>query len=81
MPAAEEVDVEVGHGFPAVRAVVDDDAVAVFRESELCRQLRGGEKQVAEGRLVVGCGFADAGNVLGGNDEDVGGETFDRGPK
>ncbi len=33
LSTTEEVNVEVGHRFPAVGAVVDHDAVAVFRES------------------------------------------------
>lgn len=44
---------EVRDGFAAVWAVVDHDAVSAFRDSKVGGELRGGEKEVAEGYLVI----------------------------
>jgi len=73
LSAAEEVDVEVGHGFPAVRAVVDGDAEAGFREAEIACDGCGGEKQVAEEGLVFRVRLADARDGLPRDDQDMGG--------
>ncbi len=70
--ATEEVDVEVFDGLAAVGAGVDDEAVA-FGEVLLAGDLGGDEDQVAEHGGVVGDGVGERGEVVAGDDEDVGG--------
>jgi len=68
LAAAEEVDVQVGDGFAAMGTVVDHDAVA-RGEFEIAGDLGGNEEEVTEEGLVLGQGFADAGDQLFGNDQ------------
>jgi hypothetical protein len=70
--AAEEVEVEVIDGLSAVGAGVDDEAVAVG-EMLVAGDLGGGGEEVAEEGRVGGGGVGGRGDVLFGNDEDVGG--------
>lgn len=72
MAAAEEVDVEVGNGFAAVGAVVDDDAKTSV-EFELLGDLASNEKEMAEQGLVFRGRFAYARNQFFGNDQNVDG--------
>lgn len=72
MTTAEEVDVEMGDGFAAVRAVVDRDAETGFREAEVCGKFSCGEKEVTQSCLVFQGGFADSWDGLFGDDENVG---------
>ena len=67
------MDVEVGDGLAAVRAVVDDHAVSVLREAELGGDVRGGEEKVAEDGSVIGGRCAHAGDGFVRDDEDVDG--------
>jgi hypothetical protein len=62
----------MGDGFASVGAVVDDEAEAA-RELKFLGDQAGGEQEVAEGGLVVGRGFADAGDDGFGDDEQVDG--------
>jgi hypothetical protein len=64
--------VEVGNGFTAVGAVVDDETKAAG-EVEFPGENAGGEKEVAEERLVGGDGFANARNGLLRDDQQVNG--------
>ena len=48
MAAAENVDVQVRHGFAAVRAVVDDEPVAAFLQTNLVRDFGVLEQQMAQ---------------------------------
>lgn len=64
---------KVGDGFAGMGAVVDDEAVAVFVEAELARDVRSFEKEVSENSLVFGGGFVDARNGFARDDKDVGG--------
>jgi len=70
--AAEEVDVEVVDCLAAVGAGVDDEAVAVG-EILLAGDLAGCVEEVAEGGCVVLRGVGVGGQVVFGDDEDVGG--------
>ncbi len=63
---------EVGDGFAAIRAVVDDDAETVV-EIEFAGQLRGDEEAVSEGGFVMGESFAEAWDGFAGDYEDVNG--------
>jgi len=64
--------VEVGHGFAAVGALVDDETKAVF-EAEFFSEDSGREEQVAEQGFICGRGRADAGNGLLRDDQQVDG--------
>src|SRR5258708_3565795 len=57
------------HGLAAVAAVVDHDAITGFGDAEFPGQSGGGQQQVAEGGLVGGGRFTDAGNELLRDDE------------
>jgi len=50
------------HALAAVAAVVDHEAVAGLGDTKFFRERGGGEQEMAEGGLVAGRGFADAGN-------------------
>src|SRR5271169_4057783 len=50
--SAENVDVQVRHGFTAVRAIVDDEPVAVL-QTQLLRDFGGLEQNVSEQLSVV----------------------------
>ena len=63
---------EVRNGFTAVGAVVDDETKAAG-EVEFPGENAGGEKEVAEERLVGGDGFANARNGLLRDDQQVNG--------
>jgi hypothetical protein len=62
--------VKVVDSLSPVRAVVDDEAVAVVQASG-ARDLRSGEKQVAEHSAVAYAGFSDGANVLARHNENV----------
>jgi hypothetical protein len=70
--AAEEVYVEVVYGLAAVGAGVDDEAVAVG-EVVLAGEVSGDVEEMAEGGFVVERGMGVAGDVVFGDDEEVGG--------
>jgi len=72
LTAAEEVHVEVGNGFAAVGAVVDDNAKTSV-EFELSGDLSSYEKEMAEQGLVFRGRFAYARNQFFGNDQNVDG--------
>src|SRR5690349_15245093 len=68
--AAEQVDVQMIHGLPAVAAGVDDGSIAGFGNSflprESCGQTHHATEQIRVGHVV------ERGDVLFWNDEDVG---------
>ena len=53
MASAENVDVQVRHGFAAARAVVDDEPVAAFFSNPLVRDFGGLEQQMAQQFFIV----------------------------
>jgi len=63
---------QMRHGLAAIPAVVEDDAVAGFVETQFTGHRGGLEQQVAEQLLVFGPGVGQAGDVFLGNDEDMG---------
>ena len=52
----EDVEVQVGHGFAAIGAIVDDEAEAVCVESLAAGDFTDFEHEVSEQRLVSGLG-------------------------
>jgi hypothetical protein len=64
---------KVGDGFPAVGAVVDDQAVAGLVEFQLAGDLLGGGEKVAEDGVVFGGDGGVAGVVLFGDEKNVDG--------
>ena len=69
--STENVAMQVRHGLAAVRAVVDDEAVARFVQAEFRGDLGGFQQQVAEKFLVIRRCLGDAWDGLLGNDDDV----------
>ena len=68
MPAAEDVDVQMGDSLAAVWAVVDDEAIAVFCEAGFFGDFTGFEQQMTKDFSVLGFGLGDAGKRLFGED-------------
>lgn len=66
------MDVEMGNGFSALFAVVDDEAETVA-DSELAGRLTSHEQKVPEEGLEIGGGFADAREGMLGDDEQMNG--------
>ena len=71
MTTCEKVQVEVGHGFSAVPAIVDHDPEAVFTHSLLLGDNTYAGEEVAEEILVGRVGLADPDDQLFRNKEQV----------
>ena len=71
MPPSEKVEVKVGDGLPAIRAVVDHQAVAGFFQLELATDALGGGQEMAENGVIFRGNGSVAGVVLFGNEQDV----------
>ena len=76
MTAAENVAVQVRHGFAAVRAVVDDEPVATFFQTNFVRHFGGLEQKMSEQLLVGGRGFGDARHDLFWKNQNKNGRFF-----
>lgn len=73
LPSAEHMNVEVGDGFAAIWAVVDNDAVAAFCDVLLrCRFPRDTEQMTEKSGVLV-FRFGDSGDWFSGGDEEVDG--------
>ena len=70
MATAENVDMQVRHGFAAVFAVVDDEPIAIL-QIKLLRDFGGLEQKMAEQFLVVRRRLGDAWNRLLRNNQNV----------
>ena len=68
--AAQDVEVQVRDGFAGVRAVVEDEAVAVF-EAELFGDFCGFQEQMSEDGVVCRFCFSDARDGLLRYDENM----------
>ena len=64
---------EVGHGFAAVRTVVDDQSIAGLFQAQLRGDVSGSEQQMADDAVVFDSGFGDAGNRFLRDDQRVDG--------
>lgn len=73
MASAEDVAMEVRHGFAAVLAVIDDQTVAGFIQPKLGGDFGGFEQQMAENFFIVRLRFGDAWNGFLRDDDEVGG--------
>lgn len=71
MTTCEKVQVEVGHGFSAVPAIVDHDPEAVFTQSLLLGDNTYAGEEVAEEILFGRVGLADPSDELLRNKEQV----------
>ena len=67
------MNVQVGNGFTAILAVVDDQAIATVGNAFLAGDLGSNRQKVAQGGSVFDRGFPNTGNGLGGDHQDVGG--------
>ena len=73
MTSTQKMKMKVGDSFPAVRSVVDDEAVAGLVEFELAGNFLGGGEEMAEDGVVFGGYGGVAGVVLFGDEDDVDG--------
>lgn len=64
---------EVGDGFTAVGAVIDDEAIATLIEAGLAGDALGGGEKVGKDLVVLGGNGTVTGVMFFGNEEDVGG--------
>ena len=71
MPPAQNVQVQVVHGLPAVFADVDDDPEAVFGQAQGPGDVDGGLHELAEQEGVVGCRVQQIDKRLFGDDQNV----------
>lgn len=62
---------EVRHGFPTIGAIVDDQAVAGFVNSQLGGHFGGLEEQMTEQAMIFGGRFREAGHNFFGDDQDM----------
>ena len=69
--SAQDVDVQVRHALAAVLAVVDDQPVAAFVQSQFGRHFGGLEQQVAEQLVVFRLGLGQARDGFFGNHQNV----------
>ena len=73
MSSPQEMKMKMGHGFPAVRTVIDDEAVAGLLQFHLAGNFLGGGKKVAENGVVLRRHGGMPGMMLFGDEEDVDG--------
>lgn len=73
MASAQEVKVEVGDGFPAIGAVVDDQPVAAFVQLELATHPLGGGEKMAEDGMIFRGNRGVAGVMFFGDEKDMNG--------
>jgi len=62
---------QVRHGLPRVRAIVEDQPIAVSLEAEFLGDFGGLEQKVAEDLVIRGSGFGDARDRFLRNDQHV----------
>ena len=68
---AEQVNVQMKNGLPAVAVRVDDDAIAVFGKAFFACYFRAGQKQVTERFPVIFSGFVERIEMLARDDQNV----------
>ncbi len=73
MSPTEDMKVEVGNGFAAVRTVIDDEAVAGGGDIFAAGDFGSREEQVAKEVLIIGLCASDARDEFFGNEENVDG--------
>lgn len=73
MAATQKVKMEMGDGFSAVGAVVDDEAIPGLVELELAGDFLGGGKEMAKNGMMFRGDGGMAGMVLLGDEEDMNG--------
>jgi len=62
---------QMRHGFPTIRTIIDDETIARFFQAQLHRDFGSFQKQMTEDLVIAGCRLGDARNRLLGNDQDV----------
>lgn len=73
MAATQKVKMEMGDGFSAVGAVVDDEAIPGLVKLELAGDFLGGGKEMAKNGMMFRGDGGMAGMVLLGDEEDMNG--------
>src|SRR5437879_3156154 len=67
-PTAQNVAMQVGHGFAGVRTVVDHQTIAGLFQSRLVGHLGGFEQEVPEHPLIIGNCVSESGNRFSRDD-------------
>ncbi len=70
---SEEMEVKVGDGFAAIRAVINDEAVAGFFELALTGNPLSGDEEMSEEGMILGRDGAVAGVMFFWNDKNMNG--------
>ena len=71
MAPAKNMTMKVGHGFAAIRTVVDDQPVAAFFQTNLVRNFSNFEQKVAKQFVIFRPSLGNAGNHLLGEKQNV----------
>lgn len=69
----EEVEVQVGDGFAAIRAIIDDESIAGFVELALTGNPLGGDEEMSEEGMILGRDGAVAGVMFFWNNKNMDG--------
>src|ERR1700722_17981027 len=64
---------QVRNCLAAIEAIIDDDAVTVFRQADFVRNLSSFQQQMSQDFCILRPGFPNAGNQLSGEDQNVSG--------
>ena len=73
MPPSEKMQMQMGHGFPPVRSIVDDQPITGFFELELATDTLGGGEKMAENGMILRRHGRVAGMVFFGNQKNMNG--------
>ena len=71
MAPAKNMTMKVGHGFAAIRTVVDDQPVAAFFQTSFVGDFRRFEQEVAQQFVIFRTGLGNAGNHLLGEKQNM----------
>ena len=69
--SADDVTMQMGHGFARVRTVVEHEAKTIFGESKLFRDLSGFDQEMAEHLMIFRLRFGDTRNRFPRNHQHV----------
>lgn len=73
MSPAQNMHMQMRHGFAGIGTIINYQAVARFFESELLGHLRGFQEQMAEHLVIFRLRFGNAWNDFSRNDQDMSG--------
>lgn len=74
-PPSHDMHVQVGHRFPSVATIIDDETIALFFQTELFGDLRGLEQQMPEHLVIFRLCFRNTGDWFSRHDQNVHGRA------